>query len=81
MIHFENKYKKTIAVIGNELRTEDRYSECRLLHVIKVLSLSAEDAKALLSLRFTFQSSDSFKDLRVYIISGPLVKFNPNYYL
>lgn len=72
-IHFENPYKKRITVIGNDIRTESGFSEKRLLNVVKVVSLSIEDAETLLGIRHYSKLSQSIKTFRVFVISCPFV--------
>ena len=73
MIHFRNKSNKSIAVIGNDIHTEDGFNPSRILNIRKTMSFSIEETKLLLSIRDVNRFSNYLNEIRVFIISGPFV--------
>ena len=72
MIHYQNNEHCGITMIGTEVHTEYGFSPRRLLYVVKMYSLPADDAKTLFSMR-RHATELKVPSIRIIIISSSFV--------
>lgn len=72
MIHYQNNEHCGITMIGTEVHTEYGFSPRRLLYVVKMYSLPADDAKTLFSMR-RHAMELKVPSIRIIIISSSFV--------
>ncbi|KAK8830438.1 hypothetical protein WA577_006119 [Blastocystis sp. JDR] len=73
MIHYQNNEHCGITMIGTEVHTEYGFSPRRLLYVVKMYSLPADDAKTLFSMR-RHATELKVPSIRIIIISSSFNK-------
>ena len=75
-IHYKTLSKKTISIIGNEIRTEDGFSQGRCIHFVREYLLKNDEICYIFDMNKASYVSPSDNTLTVYIICSPFVSIS-----